>query len=142
MEVNCDAFQENNHLTDEIAVSVGDDESRHDLVKLIVHRVYLLDEKVVAMTLHSNYHLVLNHKTKGPTEFSVDPLEYTCGSDGGRPLTCKNLTVTFLPQYIGQGHLSNRAPYADILSQQQPTDQASNILTAARALRRLLASGI
>jgi len=60
----------------------GDDESRHDLVKLIVHRVYVVDEKVVAMTLHSNYHLVLNHKTNGPTEFSVDPLGYTCGSDG------------------------------------------------------------
>ena len=65
----------------------GDDESRHDLVKLIVHRVYVVNEKVVAMTLHSNYHLVLNHKTNGPTEFLVDPLGFTCGSDGGRPLT-------------------------------------------------------
>ena len=60
----------------------GDDESRHDLVKLIVHRVYVVDEKVVAMTLHSNYHLVLNHKTNRPTEFTVDPIGYTYGSDG------------------------------------------------------------
>ena len=62
----------------------GDEEARHDLVKLIVERVYVEDEKVVAMTLRSNYHLVLNHKTNGPTEFSVDPLSVTCGSDGDR----------------------------------------------------------
>ena len=62
----------------------GDEESRHDLVKLIVERVYIEDDQVVAMTLRSNYHLVLNHKTEGPTEFTVDPAFVTCGSDGGR----------------------------------------------------------
>ena len=62
----------------------GDEESRHDLVKLIVERVYVQDDRVVAMTLRSNYHLVLNHKTEGPTEFTVDPAFVTCGSDGGR----------------------------------------------------------
>ena len=62
----------------------GNDEARHDLVKLIVDRVYVQDKSLVAMTLHSNYHLVLNHKTNGPTEFSVDPLVFTHGSDGGR----------------------------------------------------------
>ena len=59
----------------------GDDEARHDLVKLIVERVYVQDDKVVAMTLRSNYHLVLNHNTNGPTYFEVDPL-YADGSDG------------------------------------------------------------
>jgi site-specific DNA recombinase len=62
----------------------GDEESRHDLVKLIVERVYIEDDRVVAMTLRSNYHLVLNHKTEGPTEFTVDPAFVTYGSDGGR----------------------------------------------------------
>ncbi len=51
-------------------------------MKLILERVYVLDDKVVAMTLRSNYHLVLNHKTNEPTEFSVDPLCVTNGSDG------------------------------------------------------------
>jgi len=59
----------------------GDDEARHDLVKLIVERVYVQDDKVVAMTLRSNFHLVLNHNTNGPTYYEVDPL-YADGSDG------------------------------------------------------------
>ena len=79
----------------------GDEESRHDLVKLIVERVYVQDDRVVAMTLRSNYHLVLNHKTEGPTEFTVSPSLVTYGSDGGRPLTCIKLVVVFLPRYIG-----------------------------------------
>jgi len=60
----------------------GDEEGRHELVKLIVERAYVEDDKVVAMTLRSNYHLVLNHKTNGPTEFTVDPLLSASGSDG------------------------------------------------------------
>ena len=51
----------------------GDEEGRHELVKLIVDRVYVEDETVVAMTLKSNYHLVLGHNAKEPTECSVDP---------------------------------------------------------------------
>ena len=43
----------------------GDPESQHELVKLIVERAYVEDEKVVAMTLRSNYHLVLGHKANG-----------------------------------------------------------------------------
>ncbi len=62
----------------------GDEEARHELVRLIVERVYVHDDRVVAMTLRSNYHLVLNHKTNGPTEFSVDPSCVTYGSDGDR----------------------------------------------------------
>jgi hypothetical protein len=62
----------------------GNPDSQHELVKLIVERVYIDEDKVVAMTLRSNYHLVLGHNTNGPTEFSVDPFVYTSGSDGGR----------------------------------------------------------
>ncbi len=61
----------------------GDEDGRHDLVNLIVERAYVCDEKIVALTLRSNYHLVLNHKTNGPTYFEVDPL-YAHGSDGDR----------------------------------------------------------
>ncbi len=60
----------------------GDEESRHELVKLIVERVYVYDDRVVAMTLRSNYHLVLNHKTNEPTEFSVGSFLSASGSDG------------------------------------------------------------
>ncbi|MCP5099512.1 MAG: hypothetical protein GY943_28485 [Chloroflexi bacterium] len=51
----------------------GDEDGRHELVKLIVDRVHVEDETVVAMTLKSNYHLVLGHNAKEPTEQSVDP---------------------------------------------------------------------
>ncbi|MCB8924069.1 MAG: hypothetical protein H6652_00420 [Ardenticatenaceae bacterium] len=59
----------------------GDEESRHELVSLIVERAYVQDEKIAALTLRSNYHLVLNHKANGPTYYEVDPL-YAHGSDG------------------------------------------------------------
>ena len=63
----------------------GNPEAQHELIKLIVERVYIRDEKVVAMTLRSNYHLVLGHNVNGPTYHQVDPL-YAHGSDG----TCTN----------------------------------------------------
>jgi hypothetical protein len=44
-----------------------------ELMKLIVERVYIDGEEVVAMTLRSNYHLVLGHNANGPTEFTADP---------------------------------------------------------------------
>ncbi len=61
----------------------GDEEGRHELVNLIVERAYVEDDKIVALTLRSNYHLVLNHKTNEPTYHEVDPL-YSHGSDGDR----------------------------------------------------------
>jgi hypothetical protein len=63
-----------------------DTEAQHKLVKLIVKRVYVSGEEVVAMTLRSDYHIVLGHKLNGPTEVPVDPYVYTSGSDGHRPL--------------------------------------------------------
>ena len=63
----------------------GDDvEAKAGLMNLIVKRVYVLDEEIVAMTLRSDYHVVLGHKLNGPTEVSVDPFIYTNGSDGIR----------------------------------------------------------
>jgi len=56
-------------------------------VKLIVKRVYVRGEEVVAMTLRSDYHIVLGHKLNGPTEVPVDPYVYTSGSDGLGTLT-------------------------------------------------------
>jgi site-specific DNA recombinase len=50
-----------------------DPEAQRDLIKLIVERVYIDGEDVVAMTLRSNYHLVLGHNANGPTEFTADP---------------------------------------------------------------------
>ena len=62
----------------------GDPEEQHKLVKLIVKRVYVQEDEVVAMTLRSDYHIVLGHKLNGPTEVPVDPFIYTSGSDGIR----------------------------------------------------------
>ncbi len=83
----------------------GNHEAQHELIKLIMERVYVRDKKVVAMTLRSNYHLVLGHNVNGPTYHKVDPL-YTCGSDGIRSLTCIKLVVVLLPKHIIQKHLS------------------------------------
>jgi hypothetical protein len=58
------------------------------LIKLIVERVYLDDEQVIALTLKTNYHLVLGHKTNEPTSYEIDPFIsstwYTGGDDGLR----------------------------------------------------------
>jgi hypothetical protein len=52
----------------------GDDvEAQSAFIKQIVERVYVQGEHVVAMTLHSNCHLVLGHKINGPTEYTIDP---------------------------------------------------------------------
>ena len=95
----------------------GEDiEARSTLVKQIVERVYVADEKIVAMTLHSNCHLVLGHKINEPTEYTIDPFaqncdsadttqdsgRYTCGDDGSRPLTCTRLLL-FFPHHAPPG---------------------------------------
>ncbi len=52
----------------------GDDiEQQHQLVKLIVDRVYVEGDLVVALTLKSDYHIVLGHKANEPTFMEVDP---------------------------------------------------------------------
>ncbi len=72
------------HFADHWEDLKDDPSGQHELVKLIVERVYIDGKSVVAMTLRSNYHLVLGHKVNGPTDFTVDPLAYTSGSDGIR----------------------------------------------------------
>ncbi len=62
----------------------GDTEAQHRLIKLIVERVYVQDEAVVAMTLKADYHIVLGHKANGSTEITIDPSLYTFGDDGIR----------------------------------------------------------
>ena len=52
------------------------------LIKLIVDRVYVQDEQVVAITMKADYHVVLGHNENGSIELSIDPGVYTFGSDG------------------------------------------------------------
>ncbi len=82
----------------------GDPEAQADLVKLIVERVYVQDDAVVAMTLRSNYHIVLGHNMNGPTEAPVDPFLYTHGSDGIRIIV--GLPVWFVPSSLYLGWLA------------------------------------
>ena len=60
---------------------------KHEWVKLIVERVHVDGKSVVAMTLRSDYHLVLGYKENRPTEFSADPSVFTSVSNrhGSRP---------------------------------------------------------
>ncbi len=74
--------QRDNHHGNQANRHTDDTEAQHKLVKLIVKRVYVEGENVVAMTLRSDYHIVLGHKLNGPTEVSIDPFIYTNGSDG------------------------------------------------------------
>jgi len=46
----------------------GDKNGRHELVKLIVERVYMDEDALLKMTRNPNYHLVLGHNAKGPTD--------------------------------------------------------------------------
>ncbi len=59
-----------------------DEEARHELVKLIVERVHVRDEKVVGMTLRSNYHLVLNQKKMGQPKIRLAHLLSGAGATG------------------------------------------------------------
>ena len=78
----------------------GDDtEAQHKLVKLIVKRVYVQDDEVMAMTLRSDYHIVLGHKLNGPTEVPVGPFIYTIGSDGLGTLTDRVVFTWKTKQY-------------------------------------------
>ena len=70
-------------------------------------RVYIDGEAAMTMTLRSNYHLVLGHNVNGPTEFTVDPFVYTCGSDGIRALA-RISSVIFLPGHVAKKYLANR----------------------------------
>lgn len=63
----------------------GDVEKQHQLVKLIVERVYIEDDVVVAMTLKSDYHIVLANKTNEPTQIEVDPIIYEWASRDSNP---------------------------------------------------------
>jgi hypothetical protein len=51
-----------------------------------MERVYVWDKEVVAMTLKSNYHVILGHKVNRPTEDSVGlfaaSTSYLGGDDG------------------------------------------------------------
>jgi site-specific DNA recombinase len=62
----------------------GDVLEQQKLIKLIVERIYIEGDRVVAMTLKADYHIVLNHKTKEPTDFSIDSFVYQNGDDGIR----------------------------------------------------------
>jgi hypothetical protein len=62
---------------------LGDTDAQHELVKLIMERVYVCNEEVVAMTLKSNCHVILGHKMSGPTESSIDPLSASTSFLGG-----------------------------------------------------------
>ena len=79
---------------------VDDAEAQYKLVKLIVKRVYVSGEEVVAMTLRSDYHIVLGHKLNGPTEVPVDPYVYTSGSDGIRTRLVKLFWVSISPSKL------------------------------------------
>jgi hypothetical protein len=53
--------------------AAGDDrDEQKQLVQLIVARVWVRGEKVVAMSLRPNYHITLGMGNKKPAEVSVD----------------------------------------------------------------------
>ena len=74
----------------------GDVERQHNLVKLIVERVYIQGEQVVALTLKSNYHIVLGHQGDEPTYLEVDPMvsEWARRGSNPRPYGCEPYALT------------------------------------------------
>lgn len=59
----------------------------------------LTPPSAMAMTLRSDYHIVLGHKLNGPTEVPVDPFIYTIGSDGARPIACIR-SILFIAKHV------------------------------------------
>ena len=63
----------------------GDPEAQHRLIAVIVERVYVEDDRVVALTLKADYHIVLGQNKSGSIEIVIDPdNSYMCGDDGIR----------------------------------------------------------
>lgn len=60
-------------LLEHFAACNGDGEKQHELVKMIVDRVYVQDGNVAAMTLKSDYHVILGKNANGPTDMPIDP---------------------------------------------------------------------
>ncbi len=55
----------------------GDDiEKQHELIKLVVERIYVDGRRVFALTLKSDYHFILGHNANEPTYSEVDPLAH------------------------------------------------------------------
>ncbi len=63
----------------------GDIEEQHRLVSLIVDRVYVQDDRIAALTLKADYHIVLGTKPNEPTVFTIGSYGYTHGDDGYQP---------------------------------------------------------
>ena len=74
----------------------GDIEAQHKLVKLILERVYVNDNEVVALTLKSDFHIVLGHNGNEPTYMEVDPMVHTWARRGSnpRPYGCEPYALT------------------------------------------------
>jgi len=61
------------HFSERFAKCSGDVEKQHELASLILERVYVDGDIVVAITLKSDFHVVLGHKKNEPTYLTVDP---------------------------------------------------------------------
>lgn len=74
----------------------ADVEKQHQLVKLILERVYVQDERVVAVTLKSNFHIILGHEGSETKYIEVDPMVYEWALRGSnpRPYGCEPYALT------------------------------------------------
>ncbi len=53
-----------------------------ELFKMIRECLFVWGEQVVALTLHSNFPMILGHKVKEPTPIQGDSCSYTDGNEG------------------------------------------------------------
>ncbi|GEM_PF-1711560 len=63
----------------------GNLEKQHQLVKLIVERVYIEDALIVAMTLKADDHIVLGYKENEPAKIMADPFIHEWAARGSNP---------------------------------------------------------
>ena len=59
----------------------GNRETQKELIQLIVARVWVKDERLVAMSLRPNYHITLGLESEKPTEVVVGSSDGTMGED-------------------------------------------------------------
>lgn len=64
----------------------GDRKAQQKLLQLIVGRVWVKGEQVLAMSLRPNYHVTLGLESKQPTEISMGQTFFQNGDDGVRLL--------------------------------------------------------
>jgi hypothetical protein len=73
------------------------------LLRLMLVRVWVVDDQVMEISLRPNFHIVVGLDQKRPTQVEVDPVSYQNGSDGSGSMAC--IALIFILRHVAQAYL-------------------------------------